>query len=83
MLMSIIGFLAAFTSTIALFPQIIKIHKTKSADDLSNAMLLNFIITSILWIIYGFMSSSMPVLVCNLICFLSSLWILVLKWKYV
>ena len=34
------GYLAGFLTTISLVPQVIKIWKTKSADDFSLAMLL-------------------------------------------
>jgi len=51
MITSTIGFLAAFTSTISLIPQIYKTYKLKSSQDLSYLMLVNFLITSILWTI--------------------------------
>ncbi len=82
MLIEIIGFLAAFTSTIALFPQIVKIYQTKSTADLSNIMLFNFLLTSAFWIAYGYMTGSMPVMVTNIIGAFCSLWLIQLKLKY-
>jgi len=82
MLIKIIGFLAAFTSTISLIPQLVQSYRTKSVNDLSIWMLWNFIISSVLWLLYGMMISSYAVLVTNLIMVLFSVWILALKLKY-
>jgi MtN3 and saliva related transmembrane protein len=70
MIISIIGFLAAFTSTISLIPQIYKTYKLKSSQDLSYLMLVNFFITSMLWTIYGFMIDSVAVWGANIIMIL-------------
>ena len=82
MLIKIIGFLPAFTSTISLIPQLVQSYRTKSVNDLSIWMLWNFIISSVLWLLYGMMISSYAVLVTNLIMVLFSVWILALKLKY-
>lgn len=82
MLIEIIGFFAALTSTFSLFPQIVKIYKTKSTRDLSYFMLANFLLTSSFWVAYGGLISSQPVLVANVICVISSVWLIQLKWKY-
>ncbi len=55
MVIDIIGFLAAFRSTVSLIPQIIKTFRTKSAEDVSFFMLVNFLMTSLLWLLYGLM----------------------------
>ncbi len=82
MLIKIIGFLAAFTSTISLLPQLIHSFKTKSVADLSALMLWNFLFSSILWCFYGLMISSYAVICTNIIMTIFSLWILALKLKY-
>jgi MtN3 and saliva related transmembrane protein len=82
MIISIIGFLAAFTSTISLIPQIYKTYKLKSSQDLSYLMLVNFFITSMLWTIYGFMIDSVAVWGANIIMIGFSLILLVLKYMY-
>lgn len=82
MIIKLIGFLAAFTSTISLVPQIYKTYKLKSASDLSYLMLLNFFITSALWTSYGLMISSFAVWGANIIMIMFSIILLVLKYFY-
>jgi MtN3 and saliva related transmembrane protein len=82
MIISVIGFLAAFTSTISLLPQICKTYKLKSASDLSYLMLLNFFATSVLWTSYGVMISSFAVWGANIIMIICAIILLVLKYSY-
>ncbi|MDG1436977.1 MAG: SemiSWEET family transporter [Rickettsiaceae bacterium] len=82
MIISIIGFMAAFTSTISLIPQIYRTYKLKSSYDLSYLMLLNFFVTSVLWIIYGVMITSMVVWGTNVIMLIFSIILLFLKYIY-
>lgn len=82
MIIKVVGFLAAFTSTISLVPQIYKTYKLKSASDLSYLMLVNFFITSALWTGYGFMISSFAVWGANIIMIMFSIILLVLKYFY-
>lgn len=50
---SAFGTIALATSFIGLLPQSYKAFKTKSTHDISMAMLLNYLICSLAWIIYG------------------------------
>jgi len=82
MLVTFIGFLAAFTSTISLVPQIYKTYKSRSSKDLSYLMLANFLATSMLWVAYGLMVSSQAVWVANIILVVFSTLMLILKYKH-
>ena len=82
MLVEIIGFLAAFTSTVSLIPQIIKTFRTKSAEDVSFFMLVNFLVTSLLWLLYGLMIGAAAVWVANAIMTLFSIVMLALKVRF-
>ncbi|MGC0371403.1 MAG: hypothetical protein DGJ47_000092 [Rickettsiaceae bacterium] len=82
MIISILGFLAAFTSTISLVPQIYKTYISKSAADLSYLMLLNFFVTSVLWTSYGIMITSLAVWGANLIMIFFSMILIALKYQY-
>lgn len=82
MLVNIIGFLAAFTSTISLIPQIIKMCKTRSVDDISIGMVLNFLATSVFWIAYGFMIMSWSVWLTNIFMLICAVIMVYLKVKY-
>ena len=78
----LLGFLAAFLTTIAFLPQLHKIWKTKSADDVSFFMLILFIIGLFCWIVYGLEIHSIPILVANIITFIFNFSILILKTTY-
>ena len=81
-LVEIIGSLAAISSAVSLIPQITKVLKTRSTDDLSYGMLFLFLITSLLWVTYGFMISSTAVWGCNVFMTLTAILLLALKQKY-
>ena len=78
----LVGFLAAFLTTIAFLPQLYKTWKTKSAGDVSLIMLILFITGLICWIIYGIKINSIPILIANIITFIFNSSILVLKIIY-
>ena len=75
----IFGYLAAFLTTAAFLPQLIKTLKTKKADDVSLTTLIMFIIGVFSWIVYGYAISSKPILIANLITLILNLLILISK----
>ncbi len=76
------GFVAAFLTTIAFLPQVLKTFRTKSANDVSIFMLILFILGLFFWIIYGFRSHSIPVLIANIITLGLNLAILSMKFIF-
>ena len=58
-----IGYLAGFLAMISFLPQVIKTLKTRSANDISMAMLLLTFATNILYLIYGIALSLTPITV--------------------
>lgn len=81
-LTEILGYISATLTTIAFLPQIIKTIKTKSAKDVSMGMFVLFTSGVFLWIIYGFLTGSKPVLIANLVIFCLALSQIILKIKY-
>lgn len=77
-----IGFVAGTLTTIAFLPQLQRTWKTKSADDMSLAMLLTFTMGVFLWLLYGVYLTAWPIIVTNAITFFLTLAILVLKIRY-
>ncbi len=73
------GFLAAFLTTIAFLPQLIKTWRTKTAEDISVVMLLTFLTGVSFWIVYAMQINSLPILIANIITFLLNATILLLK----
>ena len=65
----LIGLLAAILTTIAFIPQVYKVIKTKSVVGLSLTTYLIFTIGVLLWLIYGFLKSSISMIIGNGITF--------------
>tara|TARA_B100000530_G_C15610833_1_gene350318 strand:- start:88 stop:360 length:273 start_codon:yes stop_codon:yes gene_type:complete len=76
------GYLAAILTTAAFLPQLVKTLKTKKADDVSLVTLIMFISGVGSWIIYGYIISSVPILLANIITFILNLFILISKIHY-
>ncbi len=79
---TIIGLIAAAFTTVSLFPQLIKVWKTKSTKDISTGMFLLYCGGVFLWFIYGVYLKNMPIMVANSLAFIQALVILTLKTKY-
>ena len=79
---SIIGYFAGAITTIAFVPQVIKIWKTKSTKDISLIMFVAFCLGVFLWMIYGIILHSNPVIIANSIGFVLGIIIIILKIKY-
>ena len=77
-----IGFLAAFCTTFAFFPQALKVWKTRSTRDISLYMFIIFTIGVISWLIYGITISDLPIILANAVTLILSLFILIYKIKY-
>jgi len=74
-----IGFVAGALTTIAFWPQLRRTWMTKSADDVSLGMLLTFTTGVLLWLVYGLLLKSWPIILTNLITFVLTVAILILK----
>jgi MtN3 and saliva related transmembrane protein len=78
----LLGYIAAAFTTVAFVPQAWKVHKTKSAKDLSLPMFILFTIGILIWLMYGLLIESYPVIGANAITFLLASYILFHKIKY-
>lgn len=79
---SIIGYLAAFGTTVSFLPQAIKTIQTKDTSGISLNMYALFTAGTLLWLIYGVMSHSLPVAIANSITLVFASIILIYKIKY-
>jgi MtN3 and saliva related transmembrane protein len=75
----ILGYVAAFLTTVAFFPQTIKTIRTRDTKSISLAMYVMFTAGIALWLVYGLLVESWPLIFANSITFLLALTILVLK----
>lgn len=78
----ILGMAAGTISSITFLPQVIKTWRTKSAKDISMLMFLLATLSVIMWLIYGIVKSSIPIIYTNSMVLLMSLIMLYFKFRY-
>lgn len=74
-----LGLVAGTLTTVSFVPQVIKTWRTRSAGDFSLNMLLLFVGGVALWLIYGVLADSRPVIYANAITLVLASFILVVK----
>ncbi len=77
-----IGTLAAFCTTLSFLPQLIRIWRRKSADDISLSMFLLFSFGVACWLVYGLGIGSGPIAAANAITLALALAILACKFRF-
>ena len=81
-LVELIGYAAGTGTTLSFLPQLIVVYKHKSAKDVSYGWLGIFSTGVILWLIYGLLLHSWPVILTNALTLSLVLAILALKVRY-
>ena len=81
-LINSIGMVAGLLTTAAFIPQVWKIYRTKSGKDISGRMFSLFSAGIVLWLIYGVLLESMPLILSNTVTLALSLTIIALKVRY-
>ncbi len=77
-----IGYVAATLTTIAFVPQAIKTIRTRDTSGISLRMYVMFTLGVACWFGYGLVLQSWPMIVSNIITFVLSLTILVMKLRH-
>jgi MtN3 and saliva related transmembrane protein len=77
-----LGFLAGILTTVAFVPQVIRTWQLRSAKDFSLGMLVTFVSGIFLWLIYGILIQSWPVIIANFFTFILASTILWFKLRY-
>jgi MtN3 and saliva related transmembrane protein len=77
-----IGFVAAFLTTAAFVPQLMRVMKLRSAREISLGTFLMFSVGVFMWLLYGIYTGSRPVIASNVVTLVLSVSILILKLKY-
>lgn len=77
-----IGLLAGLLTTTAFIPQVWKIYRTKSGNDISARMISLFSVGLVLWLIYGILLRSLPLIISNVFTLALTLTIIALKVRY-
>jgi MtN3 and saliva related transmembrane protein len=81
-LSSIIGFVAATLTTISFVPQVIKIWRSRSTHDVSLGMYALFTLGIAMWLAYGLLIHSWPVILANFVTLLLAGTVLLMKLKF-
>lgn len=76
------GHVGAFLSSITFIPQVYKVWKTKSVQDLSLAMMLIVASSTLIWLVYGIALMLWPVILANGFIFFLSLLLIYFKFAY-
>lgn len=76
---TILGFIAAALTTGSFLPQAIKTIRTNDTRSISLFMYLLFSTGTLLWLIFGMLSSNMPIIVANAITLVFAVVILFYK----
>jgi len=81
-IIEIIGYLAAFFTTISFIPQVVKVIKDKQTRNISLQMYLIFTMGILMWLIYGILIFSPPIILANSFTLIFAIIILSYKLKY-
>ena len=77
-----VGYMAGLLATVAFVPQVTKTMRERTAKDISLGMYVLFCVGVTLWLVYGFLIYSWPVIISNLVSLILSATILALKIKH-
>lgn len=78
----LIGYVAGILTTFAFAPQVFKIWRSKSARDISLSMYAMFILGIALWLVYGVLTESAPVIAANAVTLVLALLVAGMKLRY-
>jgi MtN3 and saliva related transmembrane protein len=76
------GYLAAFCTTAAFVPQVLRVWRTRSTRDISLRMFLVLVTGLCLWLVYGFWRGEAPIIAANGATLLLAGTILFFKLRY-
>ncbi len=77
-----VGHLGAFMTSVTFIPQVYKVWKTKSVNDLSLTMMFIVFISTLVWLTYAIALMLWPVIVANSIVSFLSLLLIYFKFAF-
>ena len=80
--LTLLGLLAGGLTTVSFVPQVRKIWKTRSAEDVSLLMFVAFCVGVTLWLVYGFVKGEVAIIVTNAATLVFCAAIVWMKLKY-
>ncbi len=80
--LTVLGLVAGGLTTASFVPQVRKIWKTKSAEDVSLLMFAAFCVGVSLWLVYGFLKGEIAIIVTNAVTLVFGAAIVWMKLRY-
>lgn len=82
LILELVSFTAIATTTIGILPQMIRTYKTKSVKDISMFAMVNMMLCSISWLIYGILINDVTVWSPNVLAVVSCVSMVYFKFAY-
>jgi MtN3 and saliva related transmembrane protein len=79
---TLLGLVAGTLTTAAFVPQVVRTWRTRSARDISLGMFATLVAGVTLWIAYGLLTRSLPVIAANAVTLLLAGAVLVMKLRF-
>lgn len=76
-----VGYIAGFITTICFMPQAIKLFRTRQTEGISLLAYCLYFSGISLWLFYGVMINSTPIILCNSITLIPTALIILMKWR--
>jgi MtN3 and saliva related transmembrane protein len=80
--LDLLGLAAGGLTTVSFLPQVLKIWRTKSAEDVSLTMFGLFSLGVLLWLSYGILVGSLPIVAANAVTLVLALIVIALKVRF-
>lgn len=80
--LELLGYSAGILTTLSFYPQLTRIIHRQSAEDISYGMYALFSLGLILWLIYGFATHALPIILANSVTLILAFIILLLKFYF-
>ena len=78
----LVGYAAAVCTTVSHIPQVMRVWRTRSTEDISLRMFMILAVGLALWTAFGFLTGAMPIILANAVSFLFASTIVVFKLRY-
>lgn len=76
------GYLAATLTTVSFIPQVIQIWRSKHTKDISLGMYSIFTVGIGVWLVYGILLGSLPIIIANCVTLILAGSVLAMKLRY-
>jgi MtN3 and saliva related transmembrane protein len=81
-MIDVIGSVAAFLTTVAFVPQVVKIWRSRSAKDVSLPMYVVFTLGVAMCLVYGLLLGAMPIIIANCVTLVLAMSVVVMKLRW-